>query len=262
MDWSVQVDGGETLDGKVFLGFDPKSGRIVSGEFTSLGEYSHGVWGVEGNTLTITGHGVTADGDETAAVVTNTIAQGGTMIWQATNQVRGGETLPDTAEYEFRRPAPAAQDAGSNYEHLKFLDFYRGKWRLEGELPEGHYVGEESNAWAFRKNMQRTAGWGRVGDGPRVDYEILVGWDPAKEKVFMWIAGSDGSSSVREGNYDPQTRCLTSRQRSVDASGAETTSMVEEQRLDRNSLLIKFTDVTKGNEHQPDFEIKATRLAR
>jgi hypothetical protein len=260
MDWSVQVDSGADLDGKVLIGFDPKGNKIVSGEFTSSGRYSHGEWSVEGNTLTITGRGVAADGSEIANVVTNTITDSGTMIWQAKDQTRGGERVPDSAEYEFKRPAQE-DVTGSNYEHLKFFDFYRGRWRLEGMLPEGKYVGEESNAWTFKKNIQRTAGWGRIGDGERVDYEILVGWDPAKEKVFMWIAGSDGSSSVREGTYDPQKRCLTSQQRSVDSTGVETTATVEEQRIDRNTFVIKMTEVVKGGERQPDVEITATRIA-
>jgi hypothetical protein len=260
MDWSIQQDGGGAVDGKVLIGFDPKGGNIVSGEFTSLGEYSHSEWSVEGKTLTIHGRGFAADGSDTAATVTNTITERGTMIWQAKGQTRAGNKLSDTAEYEFKRPARAGEAAGSNYEHLKFLDFYLGKWRLEGELPEGKYIGEESNAWAFKKNIQRTAGWGRIGDGERVDYEISVGWDPVKEKVFMWIAGSDGSSSVREGSYDPQKQCLTSKQRSIDGKGIESTSTVEEHHIDRNTFVIKFTDVMKGAERQPDVEVKATRM--
>lgn len=259
MDWSIQLDDGQ-VDAKVLIGFDPKGGKIVSGEFTSAGEYSHGQWSVEDKTLTITAHGIAADGTPSSTTVTNKLAGRGTMVWQATDRTRGGEPLPDTAEYIFKGPGQQAEGTSSNYEHLKFMDYYRGKWRLEGELPEGKYVGEETNAWAFNKNIQRTAGWGRVGDGQRVDYELLVGWDPAKEKVFMWIAGSDGSSSVREGSYDPDKRCLTSKQRSVDATGAETTAHVEEQRIDGNTFVIKITQVMKGTQPQPDFEIKATRI--
>jgi hypothetical protein len=102
MDWSIQVKGQRSLDGVVLIGWDPKEKDIIDREFTSDGGYSFAVWTVEGNTLRIKDHVIAADGTETTSVVLNKLTEQRTMIWQATNQVRGGTPLPDSAEYEFQ----------------------------------------------------------------------------------------------------------------------------------------------------------------
>ena len=126
--------------------------------------------------------------------------------------------------------------------------------------PDGQYQGEELNGWILDKNFIRTRGWGQIAGQERVDYELLTGWDPAKKKVFMRYVGSDGRLTVREGNYDPARNCWKSTQTSVDAAGVESSASVEEQYIDNDHFLLKFTDGVEGGKPQPDFEGKATRI--
>ncbi|MHB8898359.1 MAG: DUF1579 family protein [Thermoguttaceae bacterium] len=174
-----------------------------------------------------------------------------------------GKAMPD--QYDtFTRAEPVAApgldaNPGPGYEHIKFLAFSIGKWKLEGDLPDGLYTGEEVNEWFLDKNFIRTKGWGQEAGQERVDYELLTGWDPAAKKVLMRYIGSDGQLATREGTYDAAKNCLTSKHAAVDASGVESTATVVEQYLDNDRFLLKFTDVTEAGKPQPDFQAKATR---
>lgn len=172
---------------------------------------------------------------------------------------------PDQHSSYSRAPAvaaPALDSApGPGYEHLKFLDFAVGKWKLEGTVPGvGKAVGEEVNTWIYDKNFTHTKGWGKVEGGDRVDYELLMGWDPVKQKVVMWAVSSDGSFGTREGVYKPETKCLISQERGIDSKGVESSATVEAQLIDNDHFVLKFSALVQGGKPQPDFEAKATRI--
>jgi hypothetical protein len=101
-DWSAHIEGKSPLKGVVLIGWDSKEKAIVDRSFTSDGGTWCSVWTVDGTTLTIKGCGIEADGTETSSVVFNKLTERGTMIWQAVEQIRAGEKLPDTAEYEYK----------------------------------------------------------------------------------------------------------------------------------------------------------------
>ncbi len=175
-----------------------------------------------------------------------------------------GAAMPDQHD-TFTRAEPAAappmdNNPGPGYEHIKFLDFSIGKWKLEADLPEGRYLGEEVNEWFLDKNFIRTKGWGQIAGQERVDYELLMGWDPAAKKVVMRYVGSDGQLATREGTYDSAKNCLTSQHAAVDATGVESSATVVEQYVDNDSFLLTFTNAIKGGKPQPDVEGKATRI--
>lgn len=177
----------------------------------------------------------------------------------------GSSVLPNQHDTFTRAPVVAAPALDSNlgpgYEHLKFLDFSVGKWKLAGTLPnQGEWVGEEVNEWMFDENFMHTRGWGKVGGGERFDYELFIGWDPAKEKVFMKIIDSDGGMASREGSYDPERKCLTSRQTALAVSGVESSSTVVEQYVDNDHFILRFSEGVKDGRPQPAFEVKATRI--
>ncbi len=150
---------------------------------------------------------------------------------------------------------------GPGFAHLKFFDFSVGKWKLEGDLPlVGKYVGEEVNKWVYDKNFMHTIGQGTLADGTRINYELLSGWEPVKKVVVMWIIGSDGAHSRREGTYDPNTKTLTSRETGMDAHGVESSATIQEQYMDNDHFLLKITNHVHGKENVPDAEVTVTRI--
>lgn len=214
--------------------------------------------------LTAQDRTIGSDGRENTAKVDLQLADQNSYTMAFTERRTDNVAAPDQHSSYSRAPAVAAPplDAtpGPGYEHLKFLDFSVGKWKLEGDLPDGRYLGEEVSEWMLDKNFIRVTGWGKAGEGKRVDYELLMGWDPAKKKVFMRLLGSDGSVATREGTYDAEKNCLKSTETSVDAAGVESTATVVEQYIDKDRFLLKFTDAVKGGKPEPDTEVAVTRI--
>ncbi|MGI6418827.1 MAG: DUF1579 family protein [Thermoguttaceae bacterium] len=214
--------------------------------------------------LTAQDRTIGSDGRENTAKVDLQLADQNSYTMAFTERRTDNVAAPDQHSSYSRAPAVAAPplDAtpGPGYEHLKFLDFSVGKWKMEGDLPDGRYLGEEVKEWVFDKNFIHTKGWGKPGDKDRIDYELLTGWDPAKKKVFIWFVGSDGSVGTREGTYDAAKNRLISSSTAVDASGVESAATVEEQYIDKNRFLMQFTNGTRGGRPQPDVEGTATRI--
>ncbi len=206
-----------------------------------------------------------SNGEYRTSLVTLKFVDDDTITMDVTERRMGDKTLPD-AHTVFTRQSvftpPETDDTpGPGYEQLKFLDFSVGKWKLEATTPGvGEYLGEEVNEWAFHKNFVRTKGWGRNAGEERIDYELLMGWDPAKKKVFMRFVGSRGEICTREGTYDPEKKCVKSRQTTVGPEGAESSATVEERYLDNDHFLLLFSDATKGGKPEPGWELKVTRI--
>ena len=101
MDWSAEADGTPPFKGKVLIGWCPKGKKIVSRSFTTSGGTSEGIWEVDGKSLKITNSDCEPDGTESSSVIFNKLTDDGKMIWQATDQVKGGEEQPDSETIEF-----------------------------------------------------------------------------------------------------------------------------------------------------------------
>ncbi|MGI6418835.1 MAG: DUF1579 family protein [Thermoguttaceae bacterium] len=254
-----------------FTGWDPKTKKVFQWAVgaTDVGfgiMWREGTYDAAKRTWTARYRLELSDGGEETSLVNLKIVDDSKITIDFTERRLSGKPLADLHDTFTRAAAVAAapfdSTPGAGYEHLKFLDFSVGKWKLEAALPDGQYVGEELNAWVFDKNFIRTKGWGKIAGQERVDYELLTGWDPAKKKVFMRFIGSDGSVALREGTYDAEKNCLKSKHTAVDASGVESSSTVVEQYVNKDRFLLKFTDGMKGGKPQPDAEATVTRISR
>jgi hypothetical protein len=180
---------------------------------------------------------------------------------------QGDKVLPDHRDV-FTRAEKAAgppldDKPGPAYEHLKFLDSTIGKWRVEGELPDGSkWSGEEVNQWVFDKNSSLTKGWCQLtGSDSRIEYELLTGWEPVKKKIVTMAIGSKGWSATREATYNPQNRCLNIEQSAVHSSGDAASADIKVQFLGDDRLELKFSNRIHAGESLPDFQLNATKIS-
>lgn len=262
---------GEHVEYAFCSGWNPKEGRLFQWGFGGnasgyaiirrMGSYdrSQKVWSSRDSI-------VFSDSQQQSGRVAIRFVDNGTITIDFTKRERDGDDLPDHHDTFDRGVDVAKPDfddtPGPGYQHLKFLDFYMGTWKLEGDLPDGtKLVGEESSQWIMNRNFMWSRGWGKIGDRPRVEYEILTGWHPVKQKVVTWGVDSDASLATREGSYNSGRKCLASRQIGVQADGTETSVSVEEQYIDSDSFLLKFTDGIAGGKQQPNVEVSVTRIA-
>lgn len=263
-----QIDG-QPMQYEFWNGWNPKTQEVFQWAVgTTDADYAivvrRGACDPARRVLTAHNRTLASDGREQTAKVDLQLADQDGYTMAFTQRRADNVAVPDQHSSYSRAPAVAAPpfDAtpGPGFAHLKFLDFSVGKWKLEGDLPDGRYLGEEVNEWMLDKNFIRTKGWGKAGDGKRVDYELLTGWEPVKKKVFMRFLGSDGSIATREGSYDAEKNCLKSNHTAVDASGVESSATVVEQYVNKDRFLLKFTNAVKGGKPEPDAEVTVTRI--
>ncbi|NLY02085.1 MAG: DUF1579 domain-containing protein [Rhodopirellula sp.] len=264
-----QVDG-KTAQYELYTGWNPKSKEVfqwavgaTEGGYAvieRLGAYdaAQRVWASRES-------GFASNGDKHTLLVKLKFVDDDTISMDFLERRNGNDPLPDRHATFSRQAAfnpPATDDTpGPGYEQLKFLDFSVGKWKLETTTSGvGEYVGEELNEWAFHKNFVRTKGWGKNAGEERIDYELLMGWDPVNKEVFMRAFGSRSQFVTRKGTYDADKKCVTSRQTTVGPQGVESSETVEERYLDNDHFLLLFSDATKDGKPEPGWELKVTRI--
>ena len=196
--WSIQVPAKGSLDGIALIGWDPKTRQIVSRSFDSAGSFWQGVWTVDGKTLTINDQNVGPDGTESSSTTLNRLTERGTMIWQATQQARGGERLPDTPEVEFKPILSATEKGDTNDTFKEFGELLVGRWigdvTLITDWPGIGKKGEKvvshmSVRWIADKRGLEDESFGGQGTTKSIYF-----WDPASKRIRVYSIDSGGTT--------------------------------------------------------------------
>jgi len=206
-----------------------------------------------------------SDGTRYTGLVTVNLADQTGYTMDFTENTKNGEPTPSQhSSYVPDQPVkepPFDATPGPGHEKLKFLDNAVGRWKLEGDIPgQGKYVGEEVNQWIYDKNFMLTKGRGTLPGEQRVDYELLIGYDPAEETIVTWIFGSDGGLGLRQGSYDAATQTLKSKQLGIDADGNESRAIVDVQQIDNDHFVLKFDNQLSLD--APVVEVTGTRITQ
>jgi uncharacterized protein (TIGR02246 family) len=92
------------------IGWNPATTSVYWWTFDSDGGNASGPWTRTGDGWLVRTSGITADGETNAATQRVSMDGGDTIIWQATDRVRAGESLPDaTLRFVRRAPDPEPQ---------------------------------------------------------------------------------------------------------------------------------------------------------
>jgi hypothetical protein len=251
MNWSIQAEGKDALAGVVLIGWDPRGGRIVDRAFTSAGSHSRGVWTVDGKTLTIKGQETAPDGTQTSSTIINRLTDRGTMIWQATNRVRGGEKLADIPECEFKPLKPLAFKDFQDYGESML-----GKWEAElvlaGDMPGIGKTGDKVKAsadiaWMFdKKGLEFKLKAGGVSS------RWLCLWDPGSGRITQ--SGCDSTGASCQGGMTKEGASWVARRDTTYPDGTKwivkDTMIVQDA---GNTHIHVGTDVTLNGVKQPDY---------
>jgi uncharacterized protein (TIGR02246 family) len=96
---------GEVQTTSLRIGWNPATSSVYWWTFDSDGGNASGQWTRDGDGWLVRTSGITADGETNAATQRVSMDGGDTILWEATDRVRAGETLPD-ATLRFVRRAP------------------------------------------------------------------------------------------------------------------------------------------------------------
>ncbi len=112
--FSVEIEGEPSMDGTMYIGWDPQTGQIKSWVFDSEGGHGEGLWTrvAEGRWV-VKAHGVTRDGRPNSATQTHTVVNKDSVKITSIDRIIGGETAPDIVDVLMVRkpPAPDASTA-------------------------------------------------------------------------------------------------------------------------------------------------------
>jgi uncharacterized protein (TIGR02246 family) len=103
-DFSLQVEGRETMQVSQRIGWDPLAKRVRSWVFDSEGGFGESVWARVGDTWLIKATAVRPDG--TTASATNLLVPTGTdgYVWRSTDRIVGDEIAPSIEVKVVRKP--------------------------------------------------------------------------------------------------------------------------------------------------------------
>lgn len=110
--YSVEIDGEPSMDGTMFIGWDPQTGQIKSWVFDSAGGHGEGLWTrVAENRWVVKSHGVTLDGRPNSATLIHTLVNKDSAKTNSIDRIIGGEIAPDILDVLMVRQAPEAESA-------------------------------------------------------------------------------------------------------------------------------------------------------
>ena len=145
--------------------------------------------------------------------------------------------------------------------HLEHLDATIGEWKLEGQWADGvEFVGEESTQWMMDGKFRRSSGWTKNRDGEKVQYRIVMGWDPVAREVYSEFVRSDGGHSRRERTYDARSKMWTARETGVNADGTTYSLDVTENYSDPDRVTWRGTNIKRSDgTSMPDLQFHLVR---
>ncbi len=108
--YSVEVRGEPSMDGTMFIGWDPQTGQIKSWVFDSEGGHGEGLWTrVAENRWIVKAHGVTRDGRPNSATQIHTVVSKDSVNTSSIDRIIGGEIAPDVTDVLMVRQPPPAE---------------------------------------------------------------------------------------------------------------------------------------------------------
>jgi uncharacterized protein (TIGR02246 family) len=105
----VQIGGRSAMTGTERIAWDPQAGKLRSWTHDSKGGYAEGTWTRNGDRWVVKRNGMTADGLRASSTNTLTRVTKDRMIWQSSDRVVGGKTLPNIDPFVVVREAPTPQ---------------------------------------------------------------------------------------------------------------------------------------------------------
>jgi len=84
--------------GTELITFDPAGNQLRSYITNSDGSHGEGVWNVNGDRWVVEETGTLANGEKFSATETYRFVNDNAYVWQSTDRVEGGQSLPDTRE--------------------------------------------------------------------------------------------------------------------------------------------------------------------
>ena len=117
--YSIEVDGESSMDGTVFIGWDPLTGQIKSWLFDSEGGHGEGLWTrVAEDRWVVKAHGVTRDGRSNSSTHIHTVVGKDSAKTSSIDRIIGGEIAPDITDVLMvRRPPPPGGPAAKPAEN-------------------------------------------------------------------------------------------------------------------------------------------------
>jgi uncharacterized protein (TIGR02246 family) len=107
--YSIEIEGEPSMDGTMFIGWDPQTGQIKSWVFDSAGGNGEGHWTrVAEDRWVVKAHGVTHDGKPNSATQIHTLLGKDSVKTSSIDRIIGGEIAPDITDVLMvRQPPPA-----------------------------------------------------------------------------------------------------------------------------------------------------------
>ena len=107
--YSVEVAGEPSMQGTMFIGWDPQTGQIKSWVFDSEGGHGEGLWTrVAEDRWVVKAHGVTRDGRPNSATQIHTVVSKDSVKTSSIDRILGGEIAPDILDVLMVRQPPLA----------------------------------------------------------------------------------------------------------------------------------------------------------
>jgi hypothetical protein len=111
--YSVEAQGESSMEGTMFIGWDPQSGQIKSWVFDSEGGHGEGLWTrVADARWVVKAHGVTRDGRPNSATLIHNVVSKDSVKTSSIDRIIGGEIAPDVVDVMMvRQPPPVDSSA-------------------------------------------------------------------------------------------------------------------------------------------------------
>lgn len=161
-------------------------------------------------------------------------------LYKATYEKRGNDwLLTHVREVE-------TQDAPSQYEHLKDLEWIVGKW---DDADEDANI-EFDNDWDKYKNFLTQKFTVSNEDTVQIEGKQIIAWDPVNEKIRSWIFDSDGGFG--EGIWKKKANKWVVETVHTLADGRKASSINIYTPIDKNSYTWQSVGREVGGEMLPN----------
>ena len=145
--------------------------------------------------------------------------------------------------------------AADGTEYLKDLSWLVGDWKAQGPAGSMRF----SANWVANKNFI-SCGW-YANESQQPSQVVMIGWDPAAEKISSWHFGGDGGSGHGTWSKDKNSWLVSAR--AVQPGGAVGRASYIFRRVDDNNFSWKAERRSvNGIEMPASDEIKVARIPK
>jgi len=142
----------------------------------------------------------------------------------------------------------ASTEAGAAVRLERFAPLVGGTWHAQGVVPgAGAFTAERQYDWSLDSAYVHVRQVMRFENGPTIEEQMMIGWDPVDQRIHVWAFASDGSYS--DGYEVPvdDPRRWTAEGRTVGGRGGEWRITTFVYDPDAFSMLI---EVRSGREYE------------